>query len=414
VSLATARALCAAAVLALVLAAPAQARDPGRWQLSGYSSLPTEYWQGVTGDGSGRLFFDGVFEGLYGTTRTLTQTGAISQAIPAAVKTAEGYNHIGDIGYDHAEGGRVLLPFECYVPFQPNGGNTCGTGSIGVADPATLALRYYVKLDPSEIPKAMWIEASPDGSLLWTSSGADLLAYRAADVSAANAPPAAPIRAQRRLTGATPPSGITGAAFLGRRLFLSGGSGAGPFQVWSLDPANGRRRLEIELPKVSGESEGLHATTLLGGELQWLIAPLATGGPLTYGPTSGLLHFTRVHGKPSLRVRVHPAARGKPAAGAAAGAATATSAPVGAADVRVRVIAQVTRRGKPVRNALVRFAGERARTNGHGRATLGRSFAVPGRYRVLANAGGRRGRSGYVKVDIPASSAASARRLPAR
>jgi hypothetical protein len=398
VPLAIARALCAAAILALVLAAPAQARDPGRWQLSGYSSLPTEYWQGVTGDGSGRLFFDGVFEGLYGTSRTLAQTGAVPQAIPAAVKTAEGYNHIGDIGYDHAEGGRVLLPFECYVPFQPNGGNTCGTGSIGVADPATLALRYYVKLDPSEIAKAMWVEASPDGSLLWTSSGADLLAYRAVDVSAANVPPAAPIRAQRRLTGATPPSGITGGAFLGGRLFLAGGSGAGPFQIWSLDPANGRRRLEIELPKVSGESEGLHATRSLGGELQWLIAPLATGGPLTFGPTSALLHLTRVHGKPGLRVRVHPAARGKP---------------VASADVRVRVVAQVTHRGKPVRHALVRFAGEHARTDRHGRATLGRGFAVPGRYRVLANAGGRRGRSGYVKVDIPASSAASARRLPA-
>ena len=78
----------------------------------------------------------------------------------------------------------MLLPLECFTPGAPNGGNTCGTGSIGVADPRTLAFRYYVKLDPAEIAKAMWVESSPDGRLLWTSSGSDLLAYRAADVSA--------------------------------------------------------------------------------------------------------------------------------------------------------------------------------------------------------------------------------------
>ena len=80
--------------------------------------------------------------------------------IPPLVLATEGYNHVGDIGY---QGGRVLLPLECYTPGGPNGGNTCGTGSIGVADPSTLAFQYYVKLDPAEIPKAMWVEASPDG-----------------------------------------------------------------------------------------------------------------------------------------------------------------------------------------------------------------------------------------------------------
>ena len=43
--------------------------------------------------------------------------------------------------------------------------------SIGVADPDTLAWRYYVKLDKSFIDKAMWAEVSPNGQLLWTSSG---------------------------------------------------------------------------------------------------------------------------------------------------------------------------------------------------------------------------------------------------
>ena len=103
--------------------------------------------------------------------------------IPPEVHLREGYNHIGDISYDRAEGGRVLLPLECYVPNGPNGGNPCLHGSIGVADPRTLQWRYYVKLDPAEIPKAMWNEVSPDGTLVWTSSGDDLLAYRTADIT---------------------------------------------------------------------------------------------------------------------------------------------------------------------------------------------------------------------------------------
>ena len=57
------------------------------------------------------------------------------------------------------------------TPHGPNGGNPCRTGSIGVADPRTLRWRYYVKLEPAEIPKAMWAEVSPDGTLLWTSAG---------------------------------------------------------------------------------------------------------------------------------------------------------------------------------------------------------------------------------------------------
>ena len=111
-------------------------------------------------------------------------------AIPPAVEQAEGYNHIGDPTWDPGEGGRVLLPLEC---FTPGVGNTCGTGSFGVADPATLDFRYYVKLDPAEIPKAMWAETSPDGSLIWTSSGDDLLAYRSTEVSQANRAPAGPL-----------------------------------------------------------------------------------------------------------------------------------------------------------------------------------------------------------------------------
>ena len=136
-----------------------------------------------------------------------------------------GFNHVGDPAYDGAEGGRLLLPLECYVPGRPNGGNTCGRGGIGVADPATLAWRYWVALDPADIPKAMWAEVSPDGSLLWTSAGADLLAYATADINPANAAPgpdAAPIHPVRAPAGAVPPSGITGAVFADGRLLPRG------------------------------------------------------------------------------------------------------------------------------------------------------------------------------------------------
>ena len=163
---------------------------------------------------------------------------------------------MGDIGY---QGGRVLLPLECYTPGGPNGGNTCGTGSIGVADPATLAFQYYVKLDPAEIPKAMWVEASPDGELLWTSSGPDLLAYRAADVNAANAAPGGPpIHSVRRLAGAVPPSGVTGAAFYRGRLLLAGAQGT-TYQIWSVDLATGRAAARARAARRAGRGRGPRA-----------------------------------------------------------------------------------------------------------------------------------------------------------
>ena len=237
-----------ALAVACLLCAPAvaHAADPGRWALTGTTSLPIVYYQGVTADAQRNLFFDGVFVGLYRTDPALTETARNDDVIPPDVHTREGYNHIGDISWDAGEGGRLLLPLECYVPNGPNGGNPCLTGSIGVADPRTLQWRYYVKLDPGEIPKAMWNEVSPDGRLLWTSSGDDLLAYRTADVSAAHAAPAhRAIHSVRRLKAAVPPSGITGAVFVDGRLFVAGQDG-GPFRVWSIDLATGTRRLEIE------------------------------------------------------------------------------------------------------------------------------------------------------------------------
>lgn len=371
------RLLAVIAAVVFVAACPvARAEDPGRWLLTGASSVPLTYWQGLTSDpAKERIFFVGVFEGLWQTTPSLRQTAGVGGAIPPDVKAMEGYNHIGDPTWNPGEGGRVLLPLECYTPGV---GNTCGTGSFGVADPTTLGFRYYVKLDPAEIPKAMWAETSSDGELVWTSSGADLLAYRSSDISAANAAPgAAPIRAVRRLAGAVPPSGVTGAVFRNGRLLLAGET-EGTYQIWSIDTDSGQRRIELET-SLCGESEGLDLIPTLGGRLHWLIAPFDPGCELTFGPTGALLHFVRRPGRERLRVTDL--------------AVTGAAAP-GAFGVTVRV----TRRGRAVRGARVRFAGYRGRTNKYGRATIEGTLELPGRFSVLARKGSRYGLSELAEV----------------
>jgi hypothetical protein len=187
-------------VALLVCAAPASGADPGRWRNTGVSRIPIAYYQGVASDPAHNFYFDGVYSGLYRTDPALRQTAAKPEpagVIPPAVRAGEQYDHIGDIAYDGGEGGRIVLPLECYYPGSPGDANTCQNGAFGVADPATLAWRYYVKLDPVGIKKAMWVEPSPDGTLLWTSDGDDLVAYDASQVKPANA--ATRVRAFGRL-----------------------------------------------------------------------------------------------------------------------------------------------------------------------------------------------------------------------
>lgn len=281
-----------AALVLLLAAAPARAEDPGRWRLVRVSTIPLLYYQGITESPARELFFSGHL-GVFRTDAELGETGRNADVIPPAVKAAEGYNHIGDLDFDGAEGGRILLPLECYYPGTPNGGNTCptsgriGTGSIGVVDAATLAWRYYVKLDQADVKKAMWAETTPDGSL-WTQDGKDLLRYRMADIVPANAATAGPaIKPVQRLAGAVPPTGITGATFFRGRLYVAGQSDE-LFQVWSIDLADGSRELEIER-QIVGESEGLATIETLGGLLQWQVMPYNQTGPPTYGPNDGAL-----------------------------------------------------------------------------------------------------------------------------
>ncbi len=62
----------------------AHANDSGRWLLTGASSVPLVYWQGLTSDPADqRIFFVGVVEGLWRTTPMLEQTAGHGQCDPA-------------------------------------------------------------------------------------------------------------------------------------------------------------------------------------------------------------------------------------------------------------------------------------------------------------------------------------------
>ena len=64
----------AACLLAAALAGPAHAADPDRWTETGRSAIPLNYYQGIASDPAKRLFFDGVYTGLYRTDPLLGET----------------------------------------------------------------------------------------------------------------------------------------------------------------------------------------------------------------------------------------------------------------------------------------------------------------------------------------------------
>ncbi len=190
------------------------------------------------------------------------------------------------------------------------------------------------------------------------------------------APAAPPIRAAGRLVGAVPPSGVTGAVFRHGRLLLAGQDG-GVHQVWSVNPANGTRRLEIDMD-ICGEAEGLDTFRALGGRLHWLIAPFDPGCELTFGPSSVLLHFVPRRGRERLDVRILSVAGEVPGT------------------IEVKLL--IKRHGRPLRHVRVSFAGGHARASRWGVARVSASLKLPGRFKVLARKGGRYGLSTFVEL----------------
>jgi hypothetical protein len=384
-------------VVTLSLASPASARgvggDLGRWLLTGASSVPDDYWQGLTSDPSdSRLFFIGPSQGLWQTTPELVQTAGVSKAIPTAVKQSVGYNHIGDPTWLDGEGGRIVLPMECYNPAQ-DPSNTCGKGAFGIADPGTLAFRYYVQLDPKFIPKAMWAETSPNGKLIWTSVDNDLLAYRASDVTQANAAPLGPmLEPVKTLPGAVPPTGVTGAVFRHGNLLIAGESNH-DYEVWSVNTKTGARKLKIE-QHFCGESEGLDLFSQLGGRLHWILAPSDDSGcKLTFGPTSALLHFVRRPARQRYDVNLTHLVLGVSS---------------GSNETQVSATIKVTRDGShPVHGATVRFADGRARTGHGGVGIVSTTLETGGRFSAYARKDKRFGISNRVGINVPSGSAPS-------
>jgi hypothetical protein len=356
-----------AIVAAALLAPAAHAADPGRWTETGRSTIPLYYYQGVASDPARRLFFNGVYTGLYRTDPLLGETARNDDVIPPDVHAREQYNHIGDIAWDAREGGRILLPMECYypraAPGQDDPNNTCRTGSFGVADPETLRWRYYVKIDPAVMAKAMWVAVSPDGKLAWSGIGRDLFAFSIDDITEASAAPAGPaIKPVRVLKDARPPSGITGAAFYKGKFYAAGQDAPEGFQVWSIDLETGARQLEIER-EVVGESEGLDAFEGLGGSLHWMIQPYNQESVPTYGVANGtILHF----------VPKGEAAVGPPAKPAKISLTAAPRHIPSGSSTRVRFTARarVAGRMEPVNGAKVAFLGRSATTGRDGKAAL--------------------------------------------
>ena len=282
-------------------AASASAADPGLWIKTSQLTEPATYRQGLASNPlTGDVFFSGSFNGI---TRTHNEVEIKKNtvAIPQDVANREQYNHIGDIAFDPAEGGRILLPLESYAPLQKDT-NPSKTASIGVMDATTLAWKYYVKLDPTEINKAQWVATDEQHGLVWTIGDISLLAYSIADINPANAAPnAAPIRAVRRFDNIVP-DGAGGAVVIGNRIYLSQLVN-GLNRVISIDLTTGAQQTEIEIPG-DLEEEGLDFGPYLDGLLHWELVPgagLSNTQVLNFVPKGARLSLKLNHARVKAR-----------------------------------------------------------------------------------------------------------------
>jgi len=334
----------AIAVCAAVAAPPAaQAADPGIWIKTSQLTKPATYRQGLASNpATGDVFFSGSFSGIT-RTHNEVELKTNTAAIPKDVADREQYNHIGDIAFDSGEGGRLLLPLESYAPLQPDT-NPSKTASIGVMDANTLAWKYYVKLDPSEIDKAQWVATDPAHGLVWTIGDISLLAYNIADINPANAAPgAAPIHSVKRFDNIVP-DGAGGAVVIGNRIYLSQLVG-GVNRVISLDTTTGASQVEIEIPG-DLEEEGLDVGPYLDGLLHWELVP---GGGLS---NTQVLNFVPKGARLQLKLDHARVKSGRKST-------LAGSARVVTSGYSI-----------PLRGVQLRLAGKSAKTDARGRAKL--------------------------------------------
>jgi hypothetical protein len=366
--------MAAAAILALP--ASAHAADPGLWIKTSQLTKPATYRQGLASNpATGDVFFSGSFSGIT-RTHNEVELAKNTNAIPKDVTDREQYNHIGDIAFDPAEGGRLLLPLESYAPLAQDT-NPSKTASIGVMDAKTLAWKYYVKLDPTEINKAQWVATDPEHGLVWTIGDISLLAYNLADINPANAAPnAAPIHSVKRLDNIVP-DGAGGAVVIGNRIYLSQLVG-GVNRVISIDTTTGASQVEIEIPG-NLEEEGLDVGPYLDGVLHWELVPgagLSNTQVLNFVPKGARLALKLNHA----RVR-------------------ATK------KTTLTATASVVTNGFtiPLRDVEIRLAGKHAKTGARGRAKLTVKLTRGG-YRAQAFFKGLRTASKTVRAIPPPAS----------
>lgn len=342
-------------LLALAAASPAGAAYPGRWRLSETDRVSVGYGRGFAPAGADGIFWAGD-DALFRADDRLRERLHLVPAIPGFARSADRLTRLGDPAWDAARG-RLLVPLGC-----PAGG--CAAGAIAIFD-RSLLWRGRVLLEPSEITLPAWAELDPGGELVWTSSGRDLLAYRAADlVPATGAAPMPGLRAARRLAGVAPDGEVGGAAFSDGRLLLA--TGGDPQRVWSLDVREGAEpdlRLELERAG-SGRPAGLGLFDGRGGLLHLgIVGGSGRVSLLSYVPAAdGALRMTvgareLRAGRPALlvvRVTQRFGGRTRPVAGArvSAGRWSARTDEDGSAELRVRPRATGTLRVRATKAEL--------------------------------------------------------------
>src|SRR4051794_5007244 len=240
-----------AAAVAVALPAtpddPAAAPHVGRGRAAGPDRIPLTWYQGVAAAPSGDFYFSGLLGGLYRTDRSLNLLRERGDIIPPALRRV-GYNHVGDLDWDPREHGRVLIPLECY----PCSGSP-RPARVAVAGTAALRWHYAVRLAAAGLRKVTWLAV--DRRLVWTSSGSDLLAFRA-DAIARRATRA--VTAIRRVHNVLPGTEFTGGAFAAGSLWLARDLGA-TRELWRIDLRTQRRTRVMRL-RGRSESEGLAAS----------------------------------------------------------------------------------------------------------------------------------------------------------
>ena len=204
----------------------------------------------------------------------------------------EGYNHIGDPTWDAREGGRLLLPLECYRQGSRRQQHLQARHAIGVADPLTLRWRFLVDRPgrDREGDVGRGVTGRPAGLDV---NGGVLLAYRTTAIHRT----AGPLR--RRA-----PLGRRAAGHQRGRLLRRPAAGRGQRRRrvrGQLDrPRHRRPPAGDPAARQALESEGLDVVDNMGGVLHWIVRPLSGQGNV-------LLHYTPTTPRGRLRLTARPA-----------------------------------------------------------------------------------------------------------